>query len=202
VQFDDAAIRSGETDSMPATRSRAALRTALPIVVLLATTACGGGAPATDDTEADAPAGDDGGGEEGRVTVDLNVENGDLAGSYQAEGPKSDCNIGDTGSGATFLDMEVTNSLYTATFVSAEGGASPGKFWFHAAFAGEESFTENPLQDSPSISVDTGIAGETEGEGSAQLTDNGDTISWRIEGTTADGTDFTATIECGPVDRR
>lgn len=183
------------------------LNVVLAIVLAVLLGACTG-SPGADGDEpgpsvADGAAGDGGDGE-GSTTVEVNVESGELAGTYTAEGPKLDCNVSDTGSGATFLDMDVTNGVYSVTFVSVEGGTDPDNFSFGATFAGEESFTEDPMQDSGEVYIaDLGFEGqEPEGEGTAHMTESGDMITWDVEGTTADGVAFTATITCGPVDRR
>ena len=187
----------------------------LPAVTVLALVlaACTGASPqepaadeeqvTTDGAEPDEDTGESTDDGEGTASVQVEVEGGDLAGSYDAQGAKSDCNTADDGSGATFLDMDATDGIYSVTFVSGEGGADPEAFHFSVGFAGETSFNDDPLGDFEEIVVDTGVFGtEPEGEGTAHMTDSGDTITWEVQGTSADGVAFTGSITCGPVDRR
>lgn len=186
--------------------------TVLPAVVLaLILAACGGATSAPAD-ETDAPAATDAGDapatDEGTmptagdgVNVHVVVDSGDLAGTYDATGEKVDCNLSDTGSGATLLDMDATDGVYSFTFSSAEGGSDPAMFLFDVGFAQGTSFNEDPLSDFPSLGFTT-IQGAVSGEGTAHLTDNGDTISWSLDGTTEEGAHLAGTITCGPVDRR
>ncbi len=64
----------------------------------------GGGPPATSGQTPAPPDGNGGG--EGMVVATINVQSGPVAGSQEATGPKVDCNISPTGSGATYLDLE------------------------------------------------------------------------------------------------
>ncbi len=128
----------------------------------------------------------------GTSTVHVVVASGPRAGTYDATGPKVDCNISPNGSGATYLDMSATG-LYTVTFSSAEGGASPTMFYFNALFGG-------PTSTEPGIEIQT-IGASPRGSGTASLQDNGSTIKWTINGTGEDGVGVQATVECGPVDR-
>lgn len=133
------------------------------------------------------------------MVATINVQSGPVAGSQEATGPKVDCNISPTGSGATYLDVEKSPGLYTMTFISAEGGAGPKAIYFQALF---DQDLENLSADKPSIEVSTLDPTGPRGSGTAHLEDKGSTIKWTLTGTSEDGVGFTATIECGPVDRR
>ncbi len=127
--------------------------------------------------------------------VHLVVGSGPLAGTYDTSGPKTDCNISSTGSGATFVDVNATTGISSATFSAIEGGASPKAFYFQVLMA------PVTVLNAPEFSITTLTPSATEGSGTASLTDNGATIIWSIDGTTKDNIPVTATIECGPVDR-
>lgn len=130
------------------------------------------------------------------TVVHLEIQSGPLAGTYDATGEKSDCNTSSTGSGATYLDLDKTEGLTGLTFVSAEGGTTPGLFYFQALF-GALGATQDFLEIS---ALDPTSA--TGGSGTTQLEDKGATIKWTLNGMTADGVALVANIECGPVDRR
>jgi hypothetical protein len=172
------------------------------VVSLAVVLAACGGTPATNDDQQPQD-GDDAGDGEGSVRVHLQVDGGELAGTYDAEGPKTDCNLGSTGSGATYLDMDKADGLYSATFISGEGGASTENFYFQALFADGTSFNDDPLMDRPEVVIESGniLGGEPSGEGTANMTESGDRITWTVDGQTEDGAGIQATIECGPVDR-
>lgn len=123
------------------------------------------------------------------------VASGPLAGTYDVTGIKYDCNISPSGSGATFLDLSLTEGLYTVTFSSVGGGANPTAFYFQALFGGVSS-------NDPGIEIQTLDPANPRGSGTAALQDNGATIKWSINGTSSDGIGVQATVECGPVDRR
>jgi hypothetical protein len=116
-----------------------------------------------------------------------------LAGTYDGSGIKYDCNISNSGSGATFLDMEA-EGLSNLTFSSGEGGASVDQFYFGVTFG-------PTLASTGGLEIQTLTPDSARGTGTATLQDNGATIKWTIDGTTEDGIGVDATIECGPVDR-
>jgi hypothetical protein len=130
----------------------------------------------------------------GTSIVHLVVASGPLAGTYDKTGPKSDCNISPTGSGATFGDVSATEGLTSLIFTSIEGGASPAKFYFQVIFG--------TYPDSQDLEVQIFDPATASGTGTAALQDNGATIKWTFNGTTADGIGVQATVECGPVDRQ
>jgi hypothetical protein len=182
------------------------------IVVLVAAAACGNQAAATGTpppqpaghtaaasvgqaaTEAalttpGAPAG------AGSSAVHVVIGSGPQAGTYDSTGAKSDCNLSPTGSGATYIDTTKTDGVTSFIFTSVEGGAQVAKFYAQALFG---PFT---LQQS-TVEINTLDAASASGSGTATMQDNGATIKWAIDGKSADGVAMTATIECGPVDRR
>ena len=131
----------------------------------------------------------------GTAVAHLEVQGGPQAGTYDATGPKSDCNMSATGSGATYGDTAKTEGLTGFLFSSGEGGASPAKFYFQVLF-GAITLSQATLEIS-TLDPTTAV-----GSGTAVLDDKGATIKWTIAGTTKDGAKINATIECGPVDRR
>jgi hypothetical protein len=137
-------------------------------------------------------------GTSGTAIAHVDVASGSLKGTYDEKGFKYDCNKSSTGSGATFLDTKKVKGLSSLQFSAGEGGASPGSFYFVAAFADPSL----GLLQQPGLEIAT-LAGTTKkGHGTANLEDKGATLKWTIDGTTADGIGVKATIECGPVDRR
>ena len=92
----------------------------------------------------------------------------------------------------------MTKGLSGLLFSSAEGGASPTKFYFQAQFADPAA----GLLQQPTLEIDLLIPSSAKGQGTAKLEDKGATIKWTIEGAAADGTGIKGTIDCGPVDRR
>lgn len=167
-------------------------------VLSAAVAACGQGSSATGSQ---APASQGGQpqatlpGGSGTAVAHLEVQGGPQAGTYDATGPKSDCNISANGSGATYGDTAKTEGLTGFLFSSGEGGASPAKFYFQVLF-GAITLSQATLEIS---TLDPTTAN---GSGTAVLDDKGATIKWTIAGTTKDGAKINATIECGPVDRR
>lgn len=128
-------------------------------------------------------------------TIHVVVASGPLADTYDATGVKLDCNTAAGGSGATYADITKTDGVTALTFTSGEGGANPAKFYFQLLFgaiAAQQAFLEISTLD-PAFA---------RGSGTATLQDNGSTIKWSINGTSADGIGVQATVECGPVDRR
>ena len=125
----------------------------------------------------------------------VEVGSGPQAGTYDATGPKIDCNTAKDGSGATYQDLTKTDGLSGLTFISGEGGATPAKIYFQAYF-GEVSASQ------PILEISTLDPATAKGKATAQLEDKGATIKWTLDGSTADGVTIKATIECGPVDRR
>jgi len=128
-------------------------------------------------------------------TIHVVVASGPQAGTYDQSGTKVDCNTSAGGSGATYLDMTRTDGVGSLTFSSGEGGATPAKFYFQVLFGSPTAF------DAPELKISTLDPTHADGTGTASLQDNTSTIKWTIDGTTADGVDVTATVECGPVDR-
>ncbi len=126
--------------------------------------------------------------------VHVVVASGPLAGTYDRTGIKYDCNISDSGSGATFLDMETTEGLSTLQFSAIEGGATVTKFYLNIVFG-------PPMTSVDGVEIQTLVPGSERGSGTATLQDNGATIKWTIDGTTEDDIGVHATVECGPVDR-
>ena len=122
------------------------------------------------------------------------VGSGPQAGTYDATGPKVDCNVSPTGSGATYNNMAATQGIGSFVFTAGESGPSPTSFYFQLLFA---PMGINP----PEIAIDTLDPTEPNGSATAALEDNGATIKWTIDGKTKAGVPVTATIECGPVDR-
>ena len=167
-------------------------------VLFAAVAACGQGSSATGSQ---APASQGGQpqatlpGGSGTAVAHLEVQGGPQAGTYDATGPKSDCNISASGSGATYGDTAKTEGLTGFLFSSGEGGASPAKFYFQVLF-GAVTLSQATLEIS-TLDPTTAV-----GSGTAVLDDKGATIKWTIAGTTKDGAKINATIECGPVDRR
>jgi hypothetical protein len=129
------------------------------------------------------------------VVVHVVVASGPQAGTYDSTGEKADCNTSAGGSGATFIDLNKAEGVSGLTFSSAQGGTSPTMFYFNVLF-GAVSATQ------PVLEVSTLDPSTPNGTGSASLEDKGATIKWSINATTKDGIGVTATIECGPVDRR
>ena len=179
-------------------------------MLVFAVSACG--SPPANEGGEPQPAEDAGGGEQGggdapiagdgRATVRLDLEGGPMAGTYEAEGEKLDCNLAESGSGATWSDYEATNGLASFTFISEDGSTDPAGFSVYISLAGDEPMSES-FTAAQEVNVNTGAFGaEPEGDGTARRTDSGDTITWDIEGTSAEGHAFTASISCGPVDRR
>jgi hypothetical protein len=125
----------------------------------------------------------------------LVVASGPQAGTYDQSGPKVDCNISASGSGATYQDLTRTDGVSNLVFTSGEGGANPAKFYFQVLFASES------VLNAPALQISTLDPTNADGSGTATLQDNSSTIKWTIDGTTADGVNVTATVECGPVDR-
>jgi hypothetical protein len=193
-------------------------------LVLAACASPGGADPSPDDTDApsasdttpppdaaaanDGEDGDDGStdgidididsGYESGVTVQLTIHDGDYAGTHEVTDEVLDCNIGDTGSGVTYLDLDKPEGLYGITFISGEGGGEPGVFHFVADFDQPEDMFESP----PGVELDpTGYIGNARGSGIARLDDRGDAIAWTVEGTTDDDVSFEATLLCWPVGR-
>jgi hypothetical protein len=128
-------------------------------------------------------------------TIHVVVASGPQAGTYDQTGAKVDCNTSASGSGATYLDMARTDGVGSLTFTSGEGGANPATFYFQVLFGSPAEF------NAPALEISTLVPTSPDGSGTATLQDNGSTIKWTIDGTTADGVDVTATVECGPVDR-
>lgn len=128
------------------------------------------------------------------AVMHLVVASGPQAGTYDATGVKYDCNTSATGSGASYLDRTVTDGVSSMLFSSGEGGTSVTKFFFQVLF-GAISATQ------PTLSIQTLDPASAEASGTGTLQDNGSTIKWTINGTTADNVGVSATIECGPVDR-
>jgi hypothetical protein len=179
-------------------------RAILMLCVLFATVAaCGQGssatgpqAPASQGGQPQAtPTPTVGAGGSGTAVSHLEVQGGPQAGSYDATGPKSDCNMSATGSGATYGDTAKTEGLSLLMFSSGEGGASPAKFYFLVGFGAT-------IMSQPVLEISTLDPTTANGSGTAVLDDKGATIKWTIAGTTKDGAKIKATIECGPVDRR
>jgi len=123
------------------------------------------------------------------------VGGGPKAGTYDATGVKSDCNISSTGSGASYVDVTKTDGIGSLTFSAVQGGASPESFYFQVAFAPVTDF------NAPTLEISTLDPASPDGSATTALVDNGSTIKWTIDGETKDGIPVTATIECGPVDR-
>jgi hypothetical protein len=123
------------------------------------------------------------------------VGSGPQAGTYDASGLKSDCNIADDGSGASYSDMSKAEGVNTVVFTTASGGPAPKPFYFQVLFA---PFSLNQA----GLEISTLDQSAPRGSGTASLEDKGSTIKWTIDGKTADNVPVTATIECGPVDRR
>ncbi len=188
------------------------LRTSFLIVAVLAVvSACGGGAPAATTgprvtqaagatpapPQTQQPAGPTAAPPVGGTgsTMHLVVASGPQAGTYDQSGPKVDCNTSATGSGATYQDLTRTDGVTTLVFSSGEGGANPAKFYFQVLFASES------VLNAPALEISTLVPSSARGSGTASLQDNSSTIKWSIDGTSADGIDVTATVECGPVDR-
>ena len=180
------------------------LRTVLAFLAILAlSVACGGQSPAATATPAPgntaAPTGAAATapplGGSGTAIAHVVVASGPLAGTYDATSIKYDCNTSASGSGATYLDLTVTEGLSSLTFASGEGGANPTKFYFQAMFGAVAA-------DQPMLEIMTLVPEDARGSGTASLQDNNSTIKWTIDGTSADGIGVSATIECGPVDRR
>ena len=166
---------------------------------LILAAACGGGSPAATaapgvptnappQATSAPPAGGTG------SVIHLVVASGPQAGTYDATGVKYDCNTSATGSGATYLDMTVTQGVSSMVYSSGEGGANPTKFYFQVLFGAMSA-------SQPTLEINTLVAGSTSGTGTASLQDNGSTIMWTINGTTEDNVGVSATIQCGPVDR-
>jgi hypothetical protein len=146
-------------------------------------------APTTQETGTPPPVG--GGG----TTVHVVVGSGPLAGTYDATGPKADCNVSPTGSGASYSDLTKTDGVDSLIFTSVGGGgANPTSFYFQVLFA---PFSLN--QDT--LEIDTLVPSAPKGHATAFLEDDNTTIKWTINGSTKDDVPVMATIECGPVDR-
>ena len=122
------------------------------------------------------------------------VGGGPQAGTYDGTSPKVDCNLGATGSGATYQDLAKTNGMSGLTFIAGEGGASPTKLYIQLLFG------PVTLQQ-PTLEIMTLDPASAKGSAKAQLEDTGGTINWTFDGRTADGVSVTGTVECGPVDR-
>jgi hypothetical protein len=91
--------------------------------------------------------------------------------------------------------MARTDGVGSLTFTSGEGGPNPAAFYFQVIFGSPAAL------NSPVLAISTLVPTSPDGSGTASLQDNSSTIKWTIDGTTADGVDVTATVECGPVDR-
>jgi hypothetical protein len=128
-------------------------------------------------------------------TIHVVVASGPQAGTYDATGIKYDCNTASDGSGATYVDMAKTEGVTSLTFTSIGGGTSTSTFYFQVLF-GAISATQAFLE------ISTLDPASARGSGTATLQDNGSTIKWTVNGTSADGIGVQATVECGPVDRR
>jgi hypothetical protein len=122
------------------------------------------------------------------------VASGPQAGTYDSSGPKVDCNLSSSASGATGGDITATKGVGSYVFSAIGGGTNPSTFYFQLLFA---PIALNP----PEILIDTLTPTSADGSGTASLTDTGATIKWSIDGKTKDNVAVTATIECGPVDR-
>lgn len=179
--------------------------TASLAILALVLTACGGPAPAATQPPAGptaaAPTSPPVIGGAGTAVAHLVVASGPLAGTYDGTGIKFDCNISPSGSGATYGDDAATEGLTSLIFSSIESGASTSTFYFQALFG--------VFPNSQAVEISTLDPASPRGSGTATLQDNGSTIKWTINGTSADdpiaGTDgvgVQATVECGPVDRR
>jgi len=129
------------------------------------------------------------------TSIHVVVASGPQAGTYDGTGVKLDCNTAVDGSGATYADTTKTEGVTALTFTSGEGGANPTKFYFQVLF-GVISLQQ------PFLEISTLDPAAPRGSGTATLQDNGATINWTINGTSADGFGVQATVECGPVDRR
>ena len=130
----------------------------------------------------------------GTAVAHLVVASGPLAGTYDGTGVKFDCNISPTGSGATYGDDAATEGLTSLIFSSIGSGTSSSTFYFQALFG--------VFPSSQAVEISTLDPTSPRGSGTGTLTDNGATIKWAINGTSADGIGLQATVECGPVDRR
>jgi len=187
-------------------------RLSFVVVAALATlSACGGQSPAASaapgdtpvpgvtatppggPTEAPPPTAAPPGGGSGS-TIHVVVASGPQAGTYDASGIKYDCNTSGGGSGATYLNMAGTDGVTSLVFTSGEGGPNPAKFYFQLLFGAVSA-------SQPTLQISTLDPTHPDGSGTASLQDNTSTIKWTIDGTTADGVDVSATVECGPVDR-
>jgi hypothetical protein len=197
---------------MPFEGSVMNLRLSFVVVAALATlSACGGQSPAASAaravtpgpgvtaappgaTEAPPPTAAPPGGGSGSSVIHVVVASGPQAGTYDGSGIKYDCNTSAGGSGASYLNPTGTEGVTTLLFTSGEGGANPAKFYFQLLF-GAVSLSQ------PVLEIQTLDPADASGSGTASLQDNTSTIKWTIDGTTADGVDVSATVECGPVDR-
>ena len=184
---------------------RATKPTALLIFAMLA--ACGGSSATTGpagttrttagNSPTAAPQATPGGPAGGTgAVVHVEVASGPQAGTYDKSGPKLDCNLGSTGSGATFLDTAETKGLTGVTFTSGSG--TPRR---RSTSRSRSPIRMSLLLQQPALEVSTLDPSKPKGSGTAHLQDNQSTITWSFDGKTADAIGVKTTITCGPVDR-
>jgi len=134
-----------------------------------------------------------GGGGDGLATAEVVVDSGDFAGTYNVTITAGGCSRGVTGPG-TFA---VASSSVAA---GAEPFDGPQLTLYDAAAAAagtdnfSAAFTFNTFANTLEVSP-----AQSRGTGTATLDDRGDTATVTIEGTSLEGPNVTATIECHEV---
>lgn len=187
--------------------AKSRLPTALTALILaFGLVACGGASPnagddnatdpdptstqAPEETQADDT--NDGSGATGAFQAQIEIGDGDFAGSHTLDGGVVECGIYGDASSLSYLDNMAADGLFSVSFTAQNGGSNPPLFNLALGF-----------REGGSVILDTGTMLTTDdpGEGTAQLTDNGDSIRWEISGTTGEGVAVDATIDCADVTR-
>ena len=164
------------------------------------TDADGGEAQATPTTDAggadDGGDGGDGGEAEGdaAATVDVTLTGGEFEGNYQGSVADGGCSRGATGENtfglqySTAEDVELSSLQLVVN--DAEGASAGGTDDF------QTSLTFGDLLEGTTIDVQPP---ETQGTGTVEVDDRGDTATITIDAETSDGVGIDATVECHSV---
>jgi hypothetical protein len=186
--------------------NRLTLAPAVLLALILA--ACGGATTTTDGADAGgdaqatptADAGDGGDGGDGAgagdagATVDVTVTGGEFEGNYEGSVAEGGCSRGATGENTFGLQYSTSEAVELSSLQlvvnDAEGAAGGGTDDF------QTSLTFGDLLEGTTIDVQPP---ESQGSGTVEVDDRGDTATITIDAETSEGVGIDATVECHSV---